>query len=100
MSDENKKTLEVYKKTANLYLSNSKEHDRIDPVKADKKRKKLEELIKINFSLLPQKAKIFEFGCGDGSNAKFIESLGFEVTASDMADDFIEAARKKRNQYY
>lgn len=95
MSEENKKTLEVYKKTANLYLSNSEQHDRLDPVKANKKREKLEELIKINFSLLPEKAKIFEIGCGDGSNAKFIESLGFEVTASDMADAFIETARKK-----
>ena len=46
MSIENKKTLEVYKKTAHMYLSNSVEHDNLDPIKAQKKREALEELIK------------------------------------------------------
>ena len=95
MSKENKKTLEVYKEKAHLYLVNSIEHDRIDPVKAKKKREKLEELIKANFSSLPKNAKVFEFGSGDGTNAKFIENLGFEVTASDMADDFIKATQSQ-----
>ena len=44
MSEENKKTVEVYKKTAHLYLANSAEHDRLDQNKADKKCKKLEKL--------------------------------------------------------
>lgn len=95
MSKENKKTLEVYKEKAHLYLSNSAEHDRINPVKAKKKCKKLKQLIKDNFSSLPKRSKVFEIGSGDGTNAKFIENLGFEVTASDMADDFIEATRSK-----
>ncbi len=95
MSKENKKTLEVYKEKANLYLINSAEHDRMDPLKAKKKREKLEQLIKTNFSSLPEHAKVFEIGSGDGTNAKFIESLGFEVTASDTADDFIEATRSQ-----
>lgn len=95
MSEENKKTIEVYKEKAYLYLTNSEEHDRLDPNKANKKREKLENLIKESFSSLPKKAKIFEIGSGDGSNAKFIKSLGFEVTASDTADDFIEATKSK-----
>lgn len=95
MSEENKKTLEVYKEKANIYLSNSEEHDRINPTKAKKKREKLENLIKESFSTLPKKSKIFEIGSGDGSNAKFIESLGFKVTASDAAKDFIEATKNK-----
>lgn len=95
MSKENKKTLEVYKEKAHLYLVNSIEHDRSDPVKAKKKRERLEELIKVNFSSLQKNAKVFEIGSGDGTNAKFIENLGFEVTASDIADDFIKATQSQ-----
>ena len=95
MSKENRKTLEVYKEKAHLYLVNSAEHDRIDPVKAKKKREKLEELIKANFLSLPKHANVFEIFSGDGTNAKFIQNLGFEVTASDMADDFIQATRSQ-----
>lgn len=95
MSKENKKTLEVYKEKAHLYLVTSIEHDKIDPVKAKKKREKLEELIKTNFSSLPKNAKVFEIGSGDGTNAKFIENLGFDVTASDVADDFIKATQSQ-----
>ena len=95
MSKENKKTLEVYKEKAHLYLATSIEHDKIDPVKAKKKREKLEELIKANFSSLPKNAKVFVFCSGDGTNAKFIENLGFDVTASDVADDFIKATQSQ-----
>ncbi len=93
MSKENEKTLEIYKEKANLYLANSIEHDRLDPAKAKQKREKLEKLITTNFSSLPKHAKVFEIGSGDGLNAKFIENLGFEVTASDTADAFIEASQ-------
>ena len=37
MSVENKKTVEVYKKTAYKYLENSAEHDRLDPEKSREK---------------------------------------------------------------
>ena len=86
MSKENEKTLEVYKEKAYLYLSNSVEHDKLDPKRAKQKREKLEKLITSNFSSLPEHAKVFEIGSGDGSNAKFIQNLGFNVTASDTAD--------------
>lgn len=95
MSIENKKTLEVYQKTAHLYLENSVEHDRLDPDKAKKKKEALEELIRISFESLPKGAKVFEIGSGDGTNAKYMESLGYEVTASDTADDFVEATRRQ-----
>ena len=95
MSIENKKTLEVYQKTAHLYLENSVEHDRLDPDKAKKKKEALEELIRISFESLPKGAKVFEIGSGDETNAKYMESLGYEVTASDTADDFVEATRKQ-----
>ena len=93
MSKENEKTLEVYKEKAYLYLSNSIEHDKLDPKIAKQKREKLEKLITSHFSSLPKHAKIFEIGSGDGLNAKFIQNLGFDVTASDTADNFIKATQ-------
>lgn len=95
MSIENKKTIEIYKEKAEVYLKNNIKHDSLDMVKAEQKRKKLENLIKESFSSLPKHAKVFEIGSGDGINAKFIESLGFEITASDTAEAFIEVTRNK-----
>lgn len=95
MSKENQKTIEVYQETAHLYLATSAEHDRLDPDKAKRKRNKLESLIKENLSILPKHAKVFEIGSGEGFNAKFIKDLGFQVTASDTANAFIEATKKQ-----
>lgn len=95
MSKENEKTVEVYKKNANTYLKTSIKHDNLDPNKAKNKREKLEEFIKINIESLPKGAKVFEIGSGDGSNAKYIEKLGYEVTASDIADAFINEISAK-----
>ncbi len=95
MSIENKKTLAVYDKAAHLYLKSSIEHDNLDPEKAQRKREKLENLIKSSFSSLPTNSKIFEIGSADGANSKFIQSLGFTVTASDIADDFINATKSQ-----
>lgn len=48
-----------------------------------------------SFNGLPKKAKILEIGSADGNNAKILESLGFDVTASDVAPAFLEACRKQ-----
>ena len=95
MSKENKKTLEVYKDKAKMYLDNSAEHDRINLIRAKEKREKIERLIKNSFSSLPKQGKVFEIGSGDGTNAKFIQNLGYDITASDTADDFIDVIRNK-----
>lgn len=95
MSIENKKTVEVYKKTAHLYLSTSNEHDNMDPDRAKEKRENLQNLIKTSFSNLSEHSKVFEIGSGNGDNAKYIKSLGFEVTASDTADAFITATQNQ-----
>lgn len=95
MSKENKKTLEVYKDKAKMYLDNSVEHDRINLIRAKEKREKIEVLIKDSFSSLPKQGKVFEIGSGDGTNAKFIQNLGYDITASDTADDFINVIRNK-----
>ena len=95
MSEENKKTVQVYQETAHLYLENSATHDQLDPEKAKRKQKRLQNLIKESFSSLPSNSKIFEIGSGEGFNAKFIQNLGFDVTASDTATAFIEATQKQ-----
>ena len=93
MSLENKKTLEAYQKTANQYLLNSVEHNELDMAKAERKKAKLEDFIKRSFSTIPEGSKVLEIGSADGENAKYLESLGYKVTASDVADDFIEAIK-------
>ena len=49
--------------------------------------------IRDSIGTLSKGAKVFEFGSGDGVNAKYIENLGYDVTASDVADDFINATK-------
>lgn len=95
MSKENKETVEVYKEKAGVYLKTSINHDNLNPEKAKCKRKKLEEFIKKNIESLPKDARVLEIGSGNGANAKYIESLGYEVTASDVAEDFINEIKSK-----
>ncbi len=95
MSIENEKTLEVYNKKAKTYLETSIKHDDLDPEKAKRKRKQLEKFIRTNIKTLPKGAKVFEIGSADGTNAKYIEKLGYDITASDIAEDFINLIKSK-----
>ncbi len=95
MSKENEETLKVYDKKAGTYLATSITHDNIDPEKAKRKRTKLNNFINENIGTLPKGSKVFEFGSGDGVNAKYIVDLGYDVTASDVAEDFINAIKSK-----
>lgn len=88
MSIENEKTLEVYNEKAKTYLETGIEHDNLDLEKAKHKREQLEKFIKINIETLPKGAKVFEIGSADGTNSKYIEKLGYEITASDIARGF------------
>lgn len=93
MSIENKKTVEIYKEKASTYLATSIEHDKLEPEKANRKREKLNNFLRSSFQTLPKNAKILEIGSANGENAKYIESLGYNVTASDIAEDFINASK-------
>ncbi len=93
MSEQNAKTLEVYEQTAKIYLENNVKHDNLDPAKAKLKRTRLDEFIKHSFAPLPDHARIFEIGSADGDNAKYLESLGYDVTASDVATDFLDTLK-------
>ena len=94
MSIENKKTVEIYKEKASTYLTTSIEYDKLDPEKAICKREKLNAFLKSSFQTLPQISKILEVGSADGTNAKYLANLGYKVTASDIAEDFINASKK------
>lgn len=93
MSIENKKTVEIYKEKASTYLSTSIEHDKLDLQKANLKREELQDFLRNSFQTLPKNAKILEIGSADGINAKYIQSLGYNVTASDIAEDFVNASK-------
>ena len=95
MSIENKKTLDVYKNTAHTYLLNNIENDKLDPVKTQKKREKLQKFIEISLKDIPDNSKVFEIGSRDGSEAKYISSLGYNITASDTTEEFINAIKSK-----
>lgn len=95
MSIENEKTLEVYDEKAKTYLLTGIEHDNLNPEKAKQKRERLEKFIRKNIGTLPNGAKVFEIGSADGTNAKYIEKLGYKITASDIAEDFINSVKSK-----
>ena len=95
MSKENEKTLKVYDKFAKIYLKQSINHSKNDQEKAKKKFEWLKAFCKQGFETLPPKAKVLEIGAADGENSKMLESLGFNVTASDVADDFLTAIKKQ-----
>lgn len=95
MSIENQKTVEIYKLKASKYMETSLLHDKLDQEKAELKSKKLYEFLKSSFEILPKNSNVLEIGSADGSNAKYIENLGFRITASDIAEDFIKACKEK-----
>lgn len=95
MSKENDLTVKVYEKKASVYLKTTIEHDNLDLEKAKRKRKKLNDFIKINMELLPKNSKVLEIGSADGVNAAYIKELGYNITASDIANDFLNEIKNK-----
>ena len=93
MSQENAKTVEVYVEKSELYLTNSATHDKMDEGRANEKKQKLVDLITKSFADLPTNAKIFEIGSGEGKNAKMMQEMGYDVTASDVAPGFLNATK-------
>ena len=93
MSIQNKKTLEAYQKAANNYLKSSKIVAKEYKESAKEYKKKVNLFIKDTFKELPKESKILEVGSADGENAKYIKKLGYDITASDVADDFLKAIK-------
>lgn len=93
MSLENDKTLKVYEKVAKNYLESTIKANSLYKEGAKNAKKELESLIKNTFRELPSESKILEVGSANGEISKYIKKLGFSVTASDIAEDFLNAIR-------
>ena len=93
MSKENKKTLEAYQKVAKNYLNNESLVSLKYPEAVSRVSKETRTFIKETFKNVPKGSKVLEVGSANGHKAKFIQELGFNVTASDVADDFLNAIR-------
>lgn len=93
MSIENEQTIKVYEKKANHYIKTGIIHDNLNPIKAEKKKIELENRIKEYFKDISTGGNILEIGSANGENAKYLKGLGYEVTGSDIADDFIQATK-------
>lgn len=95
MSIENQKILEVYDKLAKRYLENTAVNYEQNAEKVQRKKAELKSFLEEGFSSLAKGGKVLEIGSSDGMDAEILESLGFEVTPSDVAEDFLEAIREK-----
>ena len=93
MSIQNKKTLEAYQIAAKNYLNSIELVNKEYMGNATKAKRELHSLIKKTFKDLPKDSKVLEVGAGDGENSKFIKKLGYKVTSSDVADDFLDAIK-------
>ena len=92
MSVQNKKTIEAYQTNANRYLENNY---KIDKELWEESQKNVQHLMKELLSSIPKDGRILEIGSADGEIASYIKSLGYDITASDIADDFIKEITKK-----
>ena len=95
LSKENDETVKVYGRTAGRYLENEETHQQKNPERAEQKRAELNAFIGRSFAPLPPGALIFEIGSGNGKDAVAIRALGYRVTASDTAPDFLAAIEKE-----
>ena len=95
MSKENEDTLRVYDVLGEKYLENVAMHWQKSPKLARDEREDLDKILKNSFSSLGKHGKIFEVGSGGGENAEFLMSLGYDVVASDVSEQFLGALRQK-----
>ena len=94
MSIQNKKTLEAYQKAAKNYLKSTELTNIEFKENSERAKKELHDFLLKTFSELPKGSKILEVGAADGKTSKYIQELGYNVTASDVADDFLKEIKK------
>ncbi len=93
MSVQNEKTLDAYQKVAKNYLESTKLATATYKENAVRTKKELHIFIKKVLKEIPKESKILEVGAADGEISKFIQELGYDITPSDVADDFIDAIK-------
>lgn len=89
MSNENKKTIEAYNIGAKKFIENNKKNNTCDI------NDNLFKFIKDNLKDINKCSKVLEVGAADGVCSKYIEELGYDITASDVVLDFINEIENK-----
>lgn len=85
MSKENQTTVQTYEQDFDKYM------DALDQAPHHT------EWLRKGLIGIPKDARIFEVGSGSGRDASFIESLGYSVQRSDVADSFITYLQKNKH---
>ena len=96
MSKENEKTVSVYKHYAAKYMENTLKKNDEEPEDTKIKELKLQRFLKESFSTLSRDSVIFEIGSGAGENATYLLDIGYNIVASDVAEDFLLAEKDKK----
>ena len=94
MSIQNKITIDAYQKAAKKYLKCNELVSKEYKDDYIKEMNDLHNLIKEIFVNLAINSNVLEVGAADGDNSLFIKSLGYNVTSSDVADDFLKTIKK------
>lgn len=83
-TSSNDQTIEAYNRNLAAYLKNT-------PKQYNESHTPLVRWVTTALSLLPNKdARILEFGSGPGRDAKYMRSLGYNVTCSDASSEFVK----------
>ena len=90
MSEENKKTLEIYEKYGKNYLDNAKHRNSLKQKEVDEEYKKA---ILDGFGCLGKRARILEIGAGSGEASLMAKKLKFKAYASDVPEYFLDVIR-------
>lgn len=86
MSFQNQKTVEAYQKQAKRYIASV---NQIDETNQEKANEALYRFIKKSLKHMPNDGKVLEVGSANGKLSAYFKKLGYDITASDVADDFI-----------
>ncbi len=84
----NQKTIDAYNKSVLKYISNTPYS--LNP--------RVEKWIQRTLQNVSKNSKILELGSGDGKDADYIESLGYEVMRTDAAQGFVDYIVEKGKQ--
>lgn len=95
MSEQNQKTLDIYDRIAQAYLDSIIKHYQINPHEATIRQRNQEQFLQDNFKSLPANSTILEIGAGSGENSAFLQSLGYNIIASDIAKVFLTSCKNK-----
>lgn len=95
MSKENEKTIEVYEKFGDKYLSRNK-NDIKNNLKAKNNNNRHIEQLKKYLDGFSKGTKIFEVGSASGRDAKIIRSFGYKnVVVSDVVNYFLNLLKEE-----